>query len=285
MSALLQDVRYALRMLRRSPGFTAAVVAILALGIGFNAAVFSLIDAGVLSPLPGASRPAELVELANGEYPAFSYPSYVGFRSSGSVFSGLAAGGNRSLGLSGKGAPELIRGTVVSANYFDVLGVRPSLGRFFVPAEEESGQNLAVLSERMWQRHLGGSRSAAGSVVLLNGVPFTVIGVALRGFRGAGFGHPPDLWIPMGAWQRGDRRPRAPRLPPPLGMAVGLRAPRSRRRLAQAARPSTRSRSARRATSRETFRRTGSISSLSRGPRRRRDPADPIRLFGLSSAP
>src|SRR5438874_7204713 len=139
MTSLLQDVRYALRMLRRSPGFTAAAVAILALGIGFNAAIFSLIDAVVLSPLSGAERPRELVELANGPRSTFSYPSYIGLRAGGRVFSGLAAWGTRSLGLSGSGgAAERIRSNVVSANYFGVLGVRPSLGRFFLPEEEES---------------------------------------------------------------------------------------------------------------------------------------------------
>src|ERR1700682_3106963 len=149
MASLIQDIRYALRMLRRSPGFTAAAFAILAIGIGFNAAVFSLIDAVVLSPLPGAARPRELVELANGRRSTFSYPSYAGLRAGSRVFSGLAAWGSRSLGLSGSsGAAERIRGNVVSANYFDVLGVRPSVGRFFLPDEEESGAALAVISER-----------------------------------------------------------------------------------------------------------------------------------------
>ena len=203
MASLLQDVRYALRMLRRSPGFTAAAVAILAIGIGFNAAVFSLIDAVVLSPLPGAERPQELVELATGQHSVFSYPSYSGLRAGSRVFSGLAAWGSRSLGLSGGGgAAERIRANVVSANYFDVLGVRPSLGRFFLPDEEESGAARAVISEGLWQRRFGRSRAAAGGVLQLNGTPFTVVGVAPRGFRGAAFGQPPDLWIPVGAWPR-----------------------------------------------------------------------------------
>src|SRR6266542_5206612 len=122
MTTFFQDLRYAVRMLGRNPVFTAAAVLILALGVGFNTTVFSLVDAVVLRPLPGVARPAELFELESGKRSVFSYPSYQGLRGN-PVFSGLAAWSHRSLGLAGAGgAAERIRGTVVSANYFDVLG-------------------------------------------------------------------------------------------------------------------------------------------------------------------
>lgn len=127
MTTFFQDLRYAVRMLGRSPVFTAAAVLILALGVGFNTTVFSLVDAVVLRPLPGVARPGELWELETGRVSVFSYPSYRDLRDN-PVFSALAAWGHRSVGISGaEGAAERIRATVVSANYFDVLGVRPPL--------------------------------------------------------------------------------------------------------------------------------------------------------------
>jgi len=196
----MNDLKYALRTLARSPGFTLAALTILALGIGFNTAAFSLMDAVVLRPLPGVDRPGELVDLVlNGH----SYPSYVGFREgSGAVFSGLAAWGHRSVDLASAGNAERARATVVSANYFEVLGLKPAIGRFFLPVEEESGDAVAVLSNGAWRQRFGSAPAASGSVVRINGTPFTVVGVAPEGFRGTGFGTPEDLWIPVGAWPR-----------------------------------------------------------------------------------
>ena len=202
MSSFLQDLRYALRMLGRSPVFTAAAGIILALGVGFNTAVFSLVDSVVLRPLPGVAKPAELFKLKAGRYSVFAYPSYRDLREK-AIFPGLAAWSNRALGLAGgDGRAERIRATVVSANYFDVLGVRPARGRFLLPREDESGEAVAVLSHGLWQRRFGGAAGAVGASVVLNGVPFTIVGVAPPGFRGAGFGNPGDLWIPIGAWSR-----------------------------------------------------------------------------------
>jgi predicted permease len=202
MTTFLQDLKYAARTLAKSPVFTAGAILILALGVGFNTAVFSLVDAVVLRPLPGVAKPGELWSLRDGKSPSFSYPSYRDLRAN-PMFSGLAASGNRSVGISGtSGAAERVGATVVSADYFDVLGARPQLGRVFRPEEERSGEAVAVLSHGLWQRRFGGSPGAVGSTIAVNGTPFTVVGVAPPQFRGTGFGTPADLWMPIGAWPR-----------------------------------------------------------------------------------
>jgi predicted permease len=198
----MSDVRYALRTLARSPAFTAAALTLLALGIGFNTTAFSLVDAVLLRSLPQVARPKELVSIEERQYHVFSYASFRDLRDD-SAFSGVAAWGRRAMGLASSDGPaERVRGVVTSANYFDVLGVRPQLGRFFVPAEEESGETVVVLTHGLWQRRFGGARGIVDGTISINGTPFTVIGVAPRGFRGPGFGEPPDLWIPVGAWPR-----------------------------------------------------------------------------------
>ena len=196
----MNDLKYALRTLAKSPGFTLAALTILALGIGLNTAAFSLLNAVVLRPLPGVERPDELVDLVlNGH----SYPSYRDFRDgSGEVFSGLAAWGHRAVDVATAGNAERARGTIVSANYFDVLGVKPTLGRFFLPAEGESGDAVVVLSNALWRRRFASSPAIVGTVVRINAAPFAIVGVAPEGFRGTGFGTPEDLWMPVGAWPR-----------------------------------------------------------------------------------
>jgi predicted permease len=200
MSAFLQDLRYALRALAKSPGFTAAAIVILALGIGANTAIFSLVDAVVLHPLPGVSRPEALVDLAGQ---TASYPWYRSVRegTKGS-FAGLAAWRQREMSLAEGAAPSRIRGVVVSGNYFDVIGVRAASGRLFTPADERSGEALVVLGSGLWKSRFGSDPAIAGKVIQLNGSPFTVIGVAPPGFRGTAFGVAPDLWVPIGAWPK-----------------------------------------------------------------------------------
>lgn len=156
----MNDVKYALRTLARSPGFTLAALTILAVGIGLNTTAFSLMDAVVLRPLPGVERPGELVDLG----PAHSYPSYVGFRDgSEAVFSGLVAWAHRTVDLATAGNAERTRATVVSANYFEVLGLKPALGRFFLPGEEESGDPVAVLSQSAWRERFASAPGVAPS--------------------------------------------------------------------------------------------------------------------------
>src|SRR5450755_1925314 len=184
MRTTISDSRYALRGFAKTPLFTAAALAVIALGIGLNTAAFSLFDAIVLHPLPGVRRTSELVDIhARG----FDYPSYTDLRDGTTVFSGVAAWSSRWLSLSAAGSAERVNGVVVSANYFSVLETPPAAGRFFLPAEANSGETVAVLSHALWQRRFGGSPSAIGGAVVLNGTPFHVIGVAAASFRGVGF--------------------------------------------------------------------------------------------------
>ena len=200
MGALLQDLRFALRSLAKSPGFTAAAILILALGIGANTAIFSLMDAVVLHPLPRVARPRALVDLSG---PTASYPWYRSVReATAPSFDGLAAWRQREMSLSSGGTPIRVRGVVVSGNYFDVLGVPPATGRLFTPADETSGEALVVLGQGIWKSRFGSDPAIAGKTIQLNGSPFTVVGVAPAGFRGTGFGVAPDLWVPIGAWPR-----------------------------------------------------------------------------------
>ena len=197
---LLQDLRYTARTLGRSPGFAASAFLILALGIGIQTAAFSLLDAIVLRSLPAVDRPEELVDLRAG---GLSYPTFSDLRrETAGVFDGLAAWGNRSFDLQTPAGARRLRGTVVSGDYFGVLRVRPQRGRLLSPADEESGEPIAVVSDRLWRNELGASPAAVGSAVRVNGVPFTIVGVAAPGFRGAAFGARADLWIPIGSFRR-----------------------------------------------------------------------------------
>jgi predicted permease len=198
MNTFFRDLRYALRTLGRSPGFTAAAVLILALGIGANTAIFSLVDAVVLHPLPGVARPEALVDLSG---PTLSYPSYRSLRdaTAGSL-DGLASWRERSMSLSVGAVAERIRGAIVSGNYFDLLGARAASGRLLAPADEDSGEANVVLAARLWKNRFGSDPAIVGKAIRLNGAPFTVIGVAPEGFRGTAFGEAPDLWVSIGAW-------------------------------------------------------------------------------------
>ena len=197
MGALLQDLRYALRALAKSPGFTAAAILILALGIGANTAIFSLMDAVVLHPLPAVVQPAALVDVSGQ---TASYPWYRSVRAAAAPSLDLAAWRQREMSLSSGGTPIRIRGVVVSGNYFDVLGATPASGRLFSPADETSGEALVVLGQGIWKSRFGSDPAIAGKSIQLNGSPFTVVGVAPAGLRGTGFGVAPDLWVPIGAW-------------------------------------------------------------------------------------
>ncbi len=195
----ISDLRQAVRSLRRSPGFTGAALAILALGIGANTAIFSLVDAVLLSPLPAVGAPAELVELRGDTIP---YPVYQALADEARGVARLAAWSPRTMTLATSGDPEMIGGLVVSANYFDVLGVRPASGRFFRATDESPGEAVAVLDHGLWTSRFGGDPAILGRTIRLNGVPFTVAGVAPEGFRGTGFGDFPKVWVTIGAWPR-----------------------------------------------------------------------------------
>jgi hypothetical protein len=206
METLIQDVRLGIRMLRKSPGFTAVAVLSLALGIGANTAIFTLIDAILLRWLP-VQNPQELVVLArNPSQPNvyFSYPDYRYVRDQNQSYAGLIAfsGGDNPISFSSPGQPsslQLVALSMVSGNYFEVLGVQPAIGRLFNPAdnEKEGAHPYAVLSHAFWKRAFGEDTGVVGRHVLLNGARFQVVGVSREGFRGATVGNSPDVFVPI----------------------------------------------------------------------------------------
>jgi macrolide transport system ATP-binding/permease protein len=195
MRTFWQDVRYAARALGRGPGFAVAAVASLALGVGVNTAIFSFVNAALFRPLP-FPEPERLVRLYDGS--ASSYPDYVAYRDRAGVFENLAAYAQRHVSLSAGGETERVWGEIVSGNYFETLGVRPALGRGFLPEEDltPGTHPVAVISRRLWERRFNSDPNVTGRSVLLNGRPFTVIGVAGERFAGATLVSPPDLWTP-----------------------------------------------------------------------------------------
>ncbi len=207
MERLWKDIRFALRTFRRSPAFTAAAVLSLALGIGVNTAIFTLINTLFLNPLP-VDRASELVAVYTvdakntapfGNLLQISYPNYKDFRDANSVFTGLAAY-SFPLGISVRIGPaaEQMFCEMVTGNYFQVLGVRPAVGRFFGPADDQvpGASPVIVLSHSLWQRRFGGSPAAVGQQISLNGASFTIIGVAPDGFHGVNSLFGPDGWVP-----------------------------------------------------------------------------------------
>jgi macrolide transport system ATP-binding/permease protein len=202
---LWQDLRYGARMLLKNPGFTLIAVITLALGIGANTAIFTWLKAIYLQPLPGVAASHRLVTLRStliksANSPIWvSYPNYKDYRDRNEVFSGLAAFNFNSFNLVyGEGQPERIWGSLVSGNYFDVLGVRAALGRFFAPDEDRTPGThpVAVISHRLWQRRFAADPLLIGKTIRLNKLDFTVIGVAPEGFRGSFLGVELDLWAP-----------------------------------------------------------------------------------------
>src|SRR5438270_2526476 len=205
MRTLWQDVRFGARALLKSPGFTLVAVVSLAVGIGANTTIFSLVNAALLRPLPGVRDEARLVDVSrtttNGDrFAQVSYPDYLYFRDHAQSFDGLAAYSFAPLNLSAEGEAERARGMLASANYFDVLGVRPARGRFFLPEEEGAGVGAAaaVISYDLWQRRFGGGE-VVGREVSINGRPATVVGVAPEGFRAPFVYLAPDVYLPVTA--------------------------------------------------------------------------------------
>jgi len=197
---LAADLRLALRVLRRNPAFTAVAVTTLALGIGATTAMFALLDATMLRPLPGVADPIGLVtvyEFTRGRYGAASFPDYRDLHEV-PAFAGLAAVSTQPAVLDHDGAVERLSAQFVSAGYFDVLGVRPVVGRAFTARDEDGGAASAVvLSHALWTRRFGADVGVIGTTVRLNDIPFEVIGVAPAGFRGTGLQSAPDVWLPI----------------------------------------------------------------------------------------
>lgn len=201
---LLRDLRYGIRQLLRSPGFALAAGLTLALGVGANTIIFSIVNGLLLRPLP-VDRPQDVVALyatdrRSGRTQSLSYPEYLDYRDRSGIFTGLVAQQGLPVSLAGRERAEMVWSEIVTENYFSTLGLQPALGRTFGPADASGpgSDPLVVLSHRLWLDRFGGEAGVIGSVVRLNGHPFTVVGVAPAGYTGVRkFGFHPDLWVPM----------------------------------------------------------------------------------------
>lgn len=202
MGTLLQDIRYGIRGLLKRPAFTAVAIITLALGIGANSAIFSLVNTVLLRPLPVRS-PEEIVSVAvrakNDSMLAFSYPNYKDFRDRNDVLSGLLLYRFAPLSLSQQGNNERVWSYEVSGNYFDLLGVQAIQGRTFLPEEDQTrlSHPVVVLSHSFWERRFGADQNLIGKDITLNNHAFKVIGVAPPGFKGTELVYSPDMWMPI----------------------------------------------------------------------------------------
>jgi predicted permease len=213
MESILQDVRYAFRMLAKSPGFTTVAVLTLALGIGANTAIFTLINAVVLKLLPvrdvqrlvviGDPTMAHSRGHGTPETKIFSYPLYREIADHNSVFEGMLAAGElhrvRTTDASGKSISDDVLGSLVTGNYFSLLGVNPYIGRTLTPEDDkvEGGHPVAVISYSMFRNRFNSDRNIVGTTVRLNEYPFTVVGVTPPGFHGQVVGDVQEVWVPM----------------------------------------------------------------------------------------
>src|SRR5579862_92101 len=204
MSIYAQDLRYGLRMLRKSPGFTAIAILTLALAIGANTAIFSVVYSILLRPLP-FNQPDRLVTVGESRnkvgccaYHA-SYPDFLDWTTSARSFQSLAGYAGDAYTITGNGDPKTTYAAMVSTNFFSTLGVRPILGRDFAPGEdlpEGSGPNVAMLAYGFWRREFAGDRNIIGRVLHLDGKPVTVVGILPRDFEFSPAGIVP-IWVPL----------------------------------------------------------------------------------------
>jgi predicted permease len=201
---LIKDLRYGIRMLALNPGFTLIAVLTIGLGIGANTTIFSWINSTLMNPIPGLTHTNNLVTIVRGENtenpsPPLSYLDYLDLRERNQSFSGLMAYHDDWMALTGIGQPERIYGALTTANYFEVLGARPYLGRGFQLQEERNhgGAPVVVISYGLWESRFSGDRSILGKRLEINCHPYTIIGVAPPFFQGAKTGLQTDLWIPV----------------------------------------------------------------------------------------
>jgi len=194
MKSVIQDLRYAVRTLSKSPGFTLVAIFSLALGIGINTAIFSLVNVLLIRPLPVISEQDRLVWLRA----PISYPDYSDYRSLSQSFDGMAAiTGTGDFSINGGGEPELVKGEYVTENYFEVLRVAAVKGRTFVEQEGQIPTPVMVLSEHLWRTRFNSDPNIIGKQISLNGIAFTVIGVTPTGFIGTEVGLDRELWVPL----------------------------------------------------------------------------------------
>src|SRR5271156_212279 len=211
MSSMFQDLKFAVRMLLKSPGFTLIAILTLALGIGANTAIFSVVNAVLLRPLPFKNS-AQLVVLRETHKSvgnvSVSYPDFLDWRQQAHSFSAMAGIEYRGFNLSGAAQPENIGGYVVSPNLLTLLGVHPVLGRDFLPSEENQGTApVILLSYQLWQSHLGADPAVLGRSISLDGRSFSIVGILPPTFR---FLDRSDALVPFGVFaseltERGDR--------------------------------------------------------------------------------
>ena len=206
MSDLLQDLRYSVRLLLKTPGFSLTAILVLALGIGANAAIFSLVNTLLLKPVVGSGRPGQVVGIYAQDrtrpdsYKTFSYPAYVDVRDRSTSFSQVMAFTLAFVGLGEGEATRRTFGSIVTGNYFSTLGVDLLAGRTFTPEEErpDSLAAVTVVSHQYWKSH-GGDMSMLGKTIRINARPFTVVGIAPPGFTGTSVLVSPEVWVPTGA--------------------------------------------------------------------------------------
>src|ERR1041385_5725583 len=201
MDTLIKDIRYAIRSLIKRPGFVAIAVITLALGIGANTAIFSLVNTVLLRSLP-VPHATEVVSVAlrgkDDSMSAFSYPNYKDFRDHNDVLSGLLVYRFVPLSLSRSGVNERVWGYEVSGNYFDVLKVKAIRGRTFLPEEDQTklSHPVIVVAYESWQHRFGGDPNLVGKDVLINDHQFKVIGITPAGFKGTELVYSPEIWVP-----------------------------------------------------------------------------------------
>ena len=211
MQTLWQDIRYAIRILTKNPGFSAIAILSLALGIGANTTIFTVVNAILLNPLPvkDISRVVEVdtvdaktrVTAANAVKLGMSYMNFQDYARQTQLFSAMTCVvGPVPVTWSGSGEPRQLQAQMVSAVYFDLLGIRPAAGRFFLPDEDTKpgGNNVAVLSYSLWTNKFGANPNLVGQIITLNATPYTIIGVAPPGFKGTfTFNNAEEVWIPV----------------------------------------------------------------------------------------
>ncbi len=198
---MFQDLRFGVRMLVKNPGFTFVAVLTLALGIGANTAIFSVVNAALWRPLPAAAEPDRLAAIVRGDNhgPPISYPDFSVLRERNEALTGLAAINLAEVSFGNGDRSEIVLGALVSGEYFDVLGVRPAIGRGFLPEEDRTpgAHPVVIVSHSFWQSRLQSDPGLIGQTVVLNGHRFTVVGIAPAGFEGTSLPMRVSLWAPM----------------------------------------------------------------------------------------
>ena len=205
MNTFLQDVRYALRMLAKSPGFMAIAILTLALGIGANSALFSVVNGVLLNPLP-YPNPQQLASVYSRttqfSHSSISYPNFLDWQRENGTFAAMAAYRGDEFNLTGSGEPERLRAEMVSADFFPILAVKPVLGRLFSAQDDHAGAApVVLLSEGLWRRRFGASPQIIGQAISLNGVAYTVVGIIPTDFYFVGSNFRLSaVYVPLGQW-------------------------------------------------------------------------------------